>query len=299
MVEIKIPMEKIQIPLKFCIDNNIDVREVFTFNVRDKTYAIPKIYAILSSTIMDEFVKNKAISSFNLDIDDPKDLFKNIISLFQGETISVYPDEYLFYFHVISYLKIESIYPQLQTLFNEDLKLSNCIDYLNYKHIFNFSTNNEIDFISRNFSDFKLKDILNIDKDTLIQILNNKSLMIKDEDNFFRLIEDINKNNQNYKFMFNYVHYENLSKEILDEPTFTNMTFNSAIIKKLILIIQGYYNNFNDFLTQNKFKKEYQKAFVEFCFFKNDVKLMENIIKLNNFDFSLKYNVLFLSKKFN
>ena len=80
MVEIKIPMEKIQIPLKFCIDNNIDVREVFTFNVRDKTYAIPKIYAILSSTIMDEFVKNKAISSFNLDIDDPKDLFKNIIS---------------------------------------------------------------------------------------------------------------------------------------------------------------------------------------------------------------------------
>ena len=49
----------------------------------------------------------------------------------------------------------------------------------------------------------------------------------------------------------------------------------------------------------NKFKKEYQKAFVEFCFFKNDVKLMENIIKLNNFDFSLKYNVLFLSKKFN
>ena len=99
--------------------------------------------------------------------------------------------------------------------------------------------------------------------------------------------------------MFDYVHYENLSKEILDEPTFTNMTFNSAIIKKLILIIQGYYNNFNDFLTQNKFKKEYQKAFVEFCFFKNDVKLMENIIKLNNFDFSLKYNVLFYQKAFN
>ena len=221
---------------------------------------------------MDEFQIIKAISSFNIDINDPNNLFKNIISLFQGESIFIYPDEYLFYIQIISILKIESIYPQLQTLFNKELKFDNCIDYLNYKHSFNFSTNDEVDFISKNFSEFKTKDILNIDKDTLIQILNNKSLIIKNEDNFFRLIEEINQNNQDYKFMFDYVHYENLSKDILNDQSFKNMKFNSDIVKKLILIIQGYHDNIYEFLIQNKFKKEYQETFVEYCFFKNDIK---------------------------
>ena len=304
MVEIKIPMEKIKDPLRFCIDNNINLREVFTFNVKEKIYGIPKVYAILSSTILDEFQNNKTISSFNIDIDDPNNLFKNIISLFQGESIFIYPDEYLFYIQIISILKIESIYPQLQTLFNKELKFDNCIDCLNYKHSFNFSTNNEVDFISKNFSEFKIKDILNIDKDTLIQILNNKSLIIKNEDNFFRLIEEINQNNQDYKFMFDYVHYENLSDEIFNEPTFKNMQFSSDIVKKLVFVnkeskINYLYEAFNEFFTQSKYKKEYQVTLVEYCFFKNDIKLMENILKLNNFDFNLIYDVLFLLKIFN
>ena len=290
MVEIKIPLEKFQNLLKFSIDNNINLREVFTFNVKEKIYGIPKVYAILSSTILDEFQNNKTISSFNIDIDDPNNLFKNIISLFQGESIVIYPDEYLFYIQIISILKIESIYPQLQTLFNKELKFDNCIDCLNYKHSFNFSTNDEVDFISKNFSEFKTKDILNIEKDTLIQILNNKSLIIKNEDNFFRLIEEINQNNQDYKFMFDYIHYENLSKDILNDSTFKNMKFNSDIVKKLILIIQEYHHHINEFLIQNKFKKEYQETFVEFCFFKNDIKLIESLLKLKDFDFNLKYD---------
>ena len=301
MVEIKIPMEKFQNPLKFCIDNNIDVRDVFTFNVNDKIYTVPKVYVLLSSTILDEFRKDKTISSFDIDTDDPKSLFKNIISLFQGETIVIYPDEYLFYFQVISILKIESIYPQLSTLFDKELKFDNCIDCLNYKHFFNISTNNEVDFISKNFSEFKTKDILNIDKDELIKILNNKRFLIKNEDNFFHIIEEINQNNHNYNFMFDYVHYENLSKEVLNEPKFKNMKFKSDIVKNLILIIQELKTNYNhdkinDFLAQNEYNKGFQEIFVEYCFFNNDVKLMENILKLKDFDFNLKYGVLFLLK---
>ena len=304
MVEIKIPMEKIKDPLRFCIDNNIDLREVFTFNVKEKIYGIPKVYAILSSTIFDEFHNNKEISCFNIDIDDPKNLFQNIISLLQGENIIIYPDEHLFYIQVISLLKIESIYPQLQTLFDEELNLSNCIDYLNYKSLFNFPINNEIVFISKNFSNLKTNDILNIDKYILIQILNNKSFEIKNEDNFFRLTQEINQNNQDYKFMFDYVHYENLSDEIFNEPTFKNMQFSSDIVKKLVFVnkeskINYLYEAFNEFFTQSKYKKEYQVTLVEYCFFKNDIKLMENILKLNNFDFNLIYDVLFLLKIFN
>ena len=103
MVEIKIPLEKFQNLLKFSIDNNINLREVFTFNVKEKIYGIPKVYAILSSTILDEFQKNKEISYFNIDIEDPNNLFKNIISLLQGESIGVNQDDYLFYIQVISF----------------------------------------------------------------------------------------------------------------------------------------------------------------------------------------------------
>ena len=231
---------------KFCIDNNIDTREVFTFNVEGKNYTVPKAYTFLSSTILDEFQKNKEISYFNIDIEDPNNLFKNIISLLQGESIGVNQDDYLFYIQVISFLKIESLYPLLQTLFNQELKLTNCIDRLRYKQILNFSNDNEIDFISNNFDNFNAKDILNIDKDTLISILNHKSFLIKNEDNFFRLIEEINQNNHNYKFMFDYVHYENLSDDILNEPTFQKMKFNSEILRKLILSNRELKTNFNN-----------------------------------------------------
>ena len=88
---------------KFCIDNNIDTREVFTFNVEGKNYTVPKAYTFLSSTILDEFQKNKEISYFNIDIEDPNNLFKNIISLLQGESIGVNQDDYLFYIQVISF----------------------------------------------------------------------------------------------------------------------------------------------------------------------------------------------------
>ena len=137
MLKIKIPSEKILNVFKFCIDNNIDAREVFIFNVEKNNYTVPKAYAFLSSTILDEFHSNKNISSFNIDIEDPKNLFKNVVSLFQGESIVINPDDSLFYVRVISILKIESLYQQLQTLFNQELKLTNCIDCLNYRVVKN------------------------------------------------------------------------------------------------------------------------------------------------------------------
>ena len=41
MLKIKISSKKFQNILKFCIDNNIDTREVFTFNVEGKNYTVP------------------------------------------------------------------------------------------------------------------------------------------------------------------------------------------------------------------------------------------------------------------
>ena len=122
---------------------------------------------------------------------------------------------------------------------------------------------------------FKSKDILKIDKDVLIKILNNELLTIKNDDDFIRLIEEIVKENKNYQFMFDYVHYENLSDEIFNEPTFKNMQFSSPyVVKKLILrnqeskINQKYYSSeikeAYDFLLNNGFNKEYQEMLVEY-----------------------------------
>ena len=185
MVELSIPNERFKNIFQFCIDNNIDIREGFIFNVRGKEYSVPKASAILGSeTILNEFLKNKEISRFDIDIDDPKELFNNIISLFQGDTIIVNPEDYNFYLKIISLLKIESIYPQIEKLFNEELKLTNCFNILNNKELFKLPINNEINFISKNFYMFKSKDILKIDKDVLIKILNNELLTIKNHHHF-------------------------------------------------------------------------------------------------------------------
>ena len=307
MVELSIPNERFKNIFKFCIDNNIDIREGFIFNVKGKEYSVPRASAILGSeTILNEFLKNKEISRFYIDIDDPKKLFNNIISLFQSDTIIVNPEDYNFYLKIISLLKIESIYPQIKKLFNEETKLANCIDTLNNKKLYNLPINNEIDFISKNFYMFKSKDILKIDKDVLIQILNNTSLKIKNDDDFIRLIVKIVKENKNYQFMFDYVHYENLSKEILNDPLFKNIIFTPYVVKKLILhnhelktILKCLYNKINDldiqeaydFLLNNGYNQKYQKMLVEFCFLTNDFNLINDILELKNFDFNIKYDI--------
>ena len=56
----------------------------------------------------------------NVDIDDPQNLFKNIVLLLQGDAIVIKKEEYPFYFQVISLLKIEPVYQQLETLLNEE-----------------------------------------------------------------------------------------------------------------------------------------------------------------------------------
>ena len=147
---------------------------------------------------------------------------------------------------------------------------------------------------------FESKDILKIDKDVLIKILNNELLTIKNDDDFIRLIEEIVKENKNYQFMYDYVHYENLSKEILNDPLFKNIVFTPDIVKKLILrnqeskINQKYYSSeikeAYDFLLNNGFNKEYQEMLVEYCFLINDINL-NSILKLNNFDFNIEYDI--------
>ena len=68
----------------------------------------------------------------------------------------------------------------------------------------------------------------------------------------------------------------------------------------LVQILKTTSKNLKDkCISQNEFKKEYQETFVGYCFFKNDIKLMNDILNLKDFDFSLKYNVLFYQKVFN
>ena len=172
MVELQIPSERFQNIFKFCISNKMDLKDAFIFNVKGKEYCIPKASAILGSeTIFNEFNKNKEISCFDIDIDDQKNLFSNIILLFQGEKIFVTPEDYFFYLKIISLLKINSIYSQIVNIFNGELKLTNCIDILNNKQLFNLPINNEIDFISNNFYMFESKDISKIDIDILSEFL--------------------------------------------------------------------------------------------------------------------------------
>ena len=305
--EIRIPSERFQNIFNFCIENGIDLKEAFTFNVKGNEYSVLKASAILGSeTVLNEFLKNKEISRFDINIDDPKNLFINIISLFQGNSIAINPEDYSFYLKIISLLKIEPVYPQIKNVFNEELKLINCIDTLNNKRLFGFPINNEIDFISKNFYMFESKDILKIDKDGLIQILNNTSLKIKNDDDFIRLIVKIVKENKNYQFMFDYVHYENLSEEILNDPLFKNVIFTPYVVKKLILhnhelktILKCLYNKINDldiqeaydFLLNNGYNQKYQKMLVEFCFLTNDFNLINDILELKNFDFNIKYDI--------
>ena len=91
--------------------------------------------------------------------------------MFQGEKIFVTPEDYFFYLKIISLLKINSIYSQIVNIFNGELKLTNCIDILNNKQLFNLPINNEIDFISNNFYMFESKDISKIDIDILSEFL--------------------------------------------------------------------------------------------------------------------------------
>ena len=68
MVEIKIPKEYFLKNLNFGSNNKLE-NQKFTFIVKDKSYENAFLCCVLQN--------NKDISSFNIDIDDPQNLFKN------------------------------------------------------------------------------------------------------------------------------------------------------------------------------------------------------------------------------
>lgn len=301
MITLQIANSEYQTAHKFVLENTVNMKDTFTFNVSERNYELPKEYAIMCTAIREAILAYGSITKYNVSVDDTGEQFKNVVSLLSGKEVVVKKEEYPFYFQIISTLKIEPLYEQFQKIFECETVLSDCIDYLRYKQFFKLSIDNDVVFIAKNFHDLNVNDILKINKEVLIRILDNESFTIENDDDFFKLCYEVIQKNENYNFIFDYICYENLSQETLNEYVFNNMNLTKNIFNILISKIQKLKsnNNENKFIDdlykspQSVLNKEEQEILIKFCVLSDNAKLMDKVMKLPNFDFNLEYDIFF------
>ena len=286
--------------------------EDITFYVQGKEYQVKKGHAILGSNkIYEEYKKNPNISKYYVQTEDPNGLFNNICELFKekkGIQIQCNSNDLFFYIQIAKELDIDFLIAELAKAMDIPINLDNCIFKLNAKKTMNLPTTEEERFIAQNFLSLSANDIANIDTETLNSIL--KDFDPSDSDAFLRLVIDVVGINQDLVFMFDYVQYENLSKDSLDDflndPVFNIVEENrNGLIRNLIRRIndaQRKPTNENLLRIQDEtiseayktlsecFDLESQGKLVKYCTLNKDVSFMKDVIELKNFNYELTYD---------
>ena len=242
-------------------------------------------------------------------------MFNNICELFKekkGIQIQCNSNDLFFYIQIAKELDIDFLIAELAKAMDIPINLDNCIFKLNAKKTMNLPTTEEERFIAQNFLSLSANDIANIDTETLNSIL--KDFDPSDSDAFLRLVIDVVGINQDLVFMFDYVQYENLSKDSLDDflndPVFNIVEENrNGLIRNLIRRIndaQRKPTNENLLRIQDEtiseayktlsecFDIESQGKLVKYCTLNKDVSFMKDVIELKNFNYELTYDVSFL-----
>lgn len=78
----------------------------------------------------------------------------------------------------------------------------------------------EIEFISSNFieqSETNKTELKNLQISTLYDILNDESLVLKDEDQLLQFINKLYSQDHKYSILYETVHFSNVSKEKIDK----------------------------------------------------------------------------------
>lgn len=208
----------------------------FSFIVNGQEIKTNRLIADFLSPIIRRFhYSDSSINTFSINIKKENDetdemisnCFKEFLALFTFETQTLSKAQCKYYIHFFYALGNINEYLRLQPEYLKDLNSENAIskfkmirNMLNQTNSKLFPTENGIydeliKFISSHFSTIPKEEMKSLTNDELEQILSNESLRIHDEDELFKFVSEIYKENRNNFFLFDFVIFSNLNEESL------------------------------------------------------------------------------------
>lgn len=195
----------------------------FTFIVNGDKFHTSKIESdLLSSKINQIHINDPTFNTFIVNTRTRGD-FSNLFRLFNFSTLQISEDEIEFLIEVFEILGTEHISIN-NTKQLEELTIDNVFSQLkkHSKHngFFKQEFETEIEFISSHMNEIIEKhdeELFNLDFQTIIDIIDNDHIRLKDEDQLLKFINELYKRDRSFSILYENVLFLNVSIESIDE----------------------------------------------------------------------------------
>jgi hypothetical protein len=190
----------------------------FTFYVGDSEYKCPWFTAeFLSPLIFALRQADSTLNTFRINTADPSCLFDSFLSLGRGLSTSVMGVQVDFLKSVSVELANSELYETLFRLFDKELNEKTVIDRLTRLECLGCSCDTELEFAASHFRLLRESELSTLSVSALSRILSHPVLVLEDENALYRVISSAVSRDRAANCLFEYVHFEYLSRERLSD----------------------------------------------------------------------------------
>lgn len=191
----------------------------FVFIVNNKEFEASHVVAdLISSKISNLHQADPTLNKYEIKTHSKGD-FQKILDLATFNQVDLLDSELPFFTEIVEDLYIKKID---LNIFQAEVTVENVVELIKrhekLSYFYSEELSKEIDFLSENFYKLKndqLKEITNFQEETIESIINNQNLTLNNEDQFLNFIFQLCLIDEKYCVMYEYVYFENISKENL------------------------------------------------------------------------------------
>lgn len=250
----------------------------FSFIVSGSIYKCNRFFADLISPKVAQMHRNDPTASqFIIKAPDKGSYFMKFLKLSYGETVTITPNAMQYILKIASELGnttiLKSIYDQDQ----RDITVDTVMQLISEKTSYGLNFRKEYKFAVHHFSEIPLKSVLQVDLDTISNILCDEDLCIDNEDWLFELIRQIIKEKgQDYRILFGCLYFEYMTPTAM--ASFVSMVkyedvsaqLWSNLKRRLVLSVQSPGTSFRYTKKDKSFEIDPSDPFNGICNFLND-----------------------------
>ncbi|KAK8888782.1 hypothetical protein M9Y10_033521 [Tritrichomonas musculus] len=200
----------------------------FTFIVDNKEYKTSRIIAdVLSPQIRNYHTSDATIDTFTITTNETgsEHDFSTILSLIKFDLRELSDDELEYYRTIFFLLGNDNEYAKLFPKFSGEITTKNVFDLieskqrrLGHRHDLLVSVSrDEIEFISGHFYEIDKSGLKKLGIEIINEVVKSQSLRVGSEDSLLKFVIEIYLENRSASFLFDYVVFENVSKDALLE----------------------------------------------------------------------------------
>lgn len=234
----------------------------FTFIVDGKRYEINRVVAdILSPIIKNYHYQDESINEFVINTiktkkpDSQIDYFQDFLNIVNQDEIEIDLIHQELYCQYFLQLGNHQNYLQIKSKISEKIDINNCVNILKSISTFIVSQNPDdnslydklIKFIAINFEEISKDELKTLDTNIIEDILTNDNFQIQNEDTLLKFALEMYLENSENASLFEYVIFNNVSEEQLDEflNTFSIDDLDSSIWRSIIHSFQKVEKRYN------------------------------------------------------